>query len=160
MQFPQEIDSHVSDFAADKVQAADPKRYKSARSLQALCRGYLTRMRRNVCYLCGQLGRTRKPVVYWACNRCLAAITTGTAVPILYDDQGYDTEGYDRAGQDRGGYDYYGFNRHGYDRQGNHYHDAHIDKDGEATPYGDSNRLRALRALARRAPVPKPASIQ
>ena len=43
MQFPQEINTHIASFIADEVRGADPQCYRSARSMQAAWRGWLTR---------------------------------------------------------------------------------------------------------------------
>ena len=43
MQFPQEMMTHIAGFMADDLQAVDPSCYRSARSLQALWRGYADR---------------------------------------------------------------------------------------------------------------------
>ena len=124
MQLPQEIKILVSGFIADEVRATDPKCYRSARRLQALCRGTLTRMRRNVCYLCACTQPGPHRTLYWVCDDCLTAISGGAVLPVPYDDEGYDTDGFDRDGLDRDGYDYYGFNPVGRDRHGYRYDDG------------------------------------
>ena len=120
----QDICDHVAGFIADEVRAADPKCYRSARRLQALCRGALSRMRGNVCHLCGRTETHTHAThgadltFYWVCDGCLDDIRFGIRPISLYDPDGYDVEGYDRDGRDRAGYDYGGFDRHGYDQHG------------------------------------------
>ena len=43
MQIPQEITAHIGGFMADELQAANPECYRSARTIQAVCRGWLAR---------------------------------------------------------------------------------------------------------------------
>ena len=140
MQLPQDITTHVAGFIADEVRAADPRCYRSARRLQALVRGALTRMRGDICYLCARTQPGPHRHFYWVCDRCLAAIDGGTNPITLYNDEGYDTEGYDRDGLDREGYDYGGFDRHGRDRHGYRYDDdIHTTRELSPWPDGDGN---------------------
>ena len=122
--------------------ASNPGCFRAARRLQALCRGALTRIRGNTCYLCGrtQVGPHRH--FYWVCDGCLAAISAGTNPITLYDIHGYDVEGYDQDGMDRAGYDYGGFDRHGRDQHG-HAYDDDIHRTSELSLWsdGDGNEL-------------------
>jgi ribosomal protein L37AE/L43A len=146
MQFPQEINSHIAGFIADKVRAADPECFRSARRLQALCRGALARMRRNVCYHCVRRLACPHRTLYWVCDDCLAELASGTVLPTYYDHNGFDSEGYDAEGYDREGYDYHGFDRHGTDANSFRYdHDIYRASD-PGLFYDESDRYsdRAL----------------
>ena len=124
------------------MRAADPKCYRAARRLQAVCRGALTRMRGNVCYLCGRTETHTHPTFYWVCDGCLDAISGGTNPITLYNIAGYDVEGYDRDGLDRAGYDYGGFDRHGLDQHGHAYDDdIHRASSWSIWSDGDGNEL-------------------
>ena len=124
MQFPQEINSHIAGFIADQVRAADPECYRSARRLQALCRGVLIRMRRSVCHFCARTDTAwTTRALYWVCGGCQADIAAGLVLHTHYDQHGFDSEGYDAEGYHQEGYDYHGFDRHGFDRQGLRYDD-------------------------------------
>ena len=145
IRLPQDINTHVVSFIADEVRAVDPQCYRSARTLQALCRGALIRMRGNVCHLCGRTQTHPHPTFYWVCDGCLDAISAGTNPITLYDLDGYDVEGYDRDGLDRAGYDLAGFDPHGYDQHGRSWSDdgrrstdlsPWSDADGNELDYG------------------------
>ena len=139
---PQDIMTHISNFIHSEVQATDPKCYRSARRLQALVRGALTRMSGDICYLCNSTRAAPQRHFYWECDACHAAIAGGTNPITLYNIAGYDVEGYDRDGLDRAGYDYGGFDRHGYDQHG-HAYDDDIHRTRELSPWsdGDGNEL-------------------
>ena len=86
MRFPPEISSHIASFIADEVRATDPQCYRSARSLQAAWRGWLTRthilwklydLYHNMCERCDANVCTQ--IVYpaaddpvWTCDACSA----------------------------------------------------------------------------------------
>ena len=61
MQLPQDITTHIAGFIADEVRGTDPQCYRSARSLQAIWRGWLTRTH-----------LTQHVYDFWhnACDRC------------------------------------------------------------------------------------------
>ena len=85
MQFPPEINSHIAGFIADEVRGADPQCYRSARSLQAAWRGWLTRthilhhvydLYHNMCERCDENMCTQRvfggpePRPVWTCDAC------------------------------------------------------------------------------------------
>ena len=112
---PDVLLSLVASYLQDEVDAADPKCFKSARRLQALCRGALARMRTNVCYHCVRRIACPHRTLYWVCDDCLADLASGQVLPTYYDQHGFDSEGYDAEGYDREGYDRYLFDRNGQD---------------------------------------------
>ena len=73
MQFPQEIDSHIAGFITDEVRATDPHCYRSARSMQAAWRGWLTRQNladHAVCDQCGEYDGQPHHSWSWTCEAC------------------------------------------------------------------------------------------
>ena len=131
---PDVLLSLVASYIQDDVDAADPECFRSARRLQALCRGTLARLRGNACYHCALPLACRHWTVpglmEWipnstapgantpprcVCDNCMAELAGGRVLPTHYDQHGFDSEGYDAEGYDRAGYDRYFFDRYGQD---------------------------------------------